>query len=59
MSPSHNVNNDGNQGVADTNKSSNNVSSFFNTLKKGLRAAAAAKVCPNDREAIIRMVAED
>lgn len=44
--------------LADLKKIGHNASGVLNSMRRGLRAAAAAKTCPNDKEAILRMVSE-
>lgn len=47
-----------NQILVDLRIFGHNVSGALDTMRKGLRAAAAAKICPNDKEAILRIVSE-
>ena len=59
MHSSHTLQFNENHFIADIKKNCHSIAGVLNTVRKGLRAAAAAKACPNDKEAILRILSED
>ena len=59
METTHTVHKKEHDYLADIKKFSHNASGILTAIKKGLRAAAVTKICPNDKEAMQRILSED